>query len=333
MEASAQRRTLGGRYELLGVLGHGGMATVYGARDLALGRTVAVKVLSPGLAADPRLLERFEQEARAAAALNHPNVAQVYDSGQDGGDHFIVMEAVAGETLAALLRRRGTLPIGRAVAIAMDVLTALDVAHEKGIVHSDVSPGNVMLTRDGAVKVLDFGIARALEGGGPAQTTSVLGTAAYLSPEQAAALPFDGRADLYALGCVTYQMLAGRPPFEGGSPLHVAARHVHEAPRPLRELRPEVPPPVEALVLRALSKHPEERHSSAAAMRRALERAVAGGPSGKGDGHQRCGGGPARAAAGPVGAAAGPAGAAATTAASGATGRANGGGGNRGGND
>jgi serine/threonine-protein kinase len=246
------------------------MGTVWHARDLALGRAVAVKVLAPHLAADPRVLARFVREARAAAALAHANVVTVFDTGADAGEHFIVMELVDGESLAERLRREGPLPVDEALTITSQVLKGLQAAHDRALVHSDVTPCNIMLPKKGGAKLVDFGIAKAIDDGSPAQTRSLLGTVAYLSPEQAAARPLDPRSDLYALGCVLFEMLTGRPPFASGTPLSIAAAHVHRRPDPPSTLRPSVDRAVDALVLRALSKDREERHSSADAMAEAV---------------------------------------------------------------
>jgi eukaryotic-like serine/threonine-protein kinase len=259
-------RILGGRYELTGIIGHGGMGTVWRAKDLALGRAVAVKVLAPHLAADPRVLARFVREAHAAAALAHANVVTVFDTGADAGEHYIVMELVDGESLAERLRREGPLRVDEALSITSQVLKGLQAAHDRALVHSDVTPCNIMLPKKGGAKLVDFGIARAIDDGSPAQTRSLLGTVAYLSPEQAAARPLDPRSDLYALGCVLFEMLTGRPPFASGTPLSIAAAHVHRRPDPPSTLQPGLSPAVDALVLRALSKDREERHSSADAM-------------------------------------------------------------------
>jgi serine/threonine protein kinase len=270
-----QGRLLAGRYALGALLGVGGMAQVYRARDRALQRTVAVKVLGPPYDQDPELVARFDREARAAAALNHPNIVTIFDSGTDGQLHYLVMEYVEGETLAALLGREGPLAPGRAALVAHQVCQALAAAHARGLVHRDVTPGNVLLSRSGLVKVADFGIAKAtatptLTGGG-----MVLGTAAYLAPEQAQGGPVDGRSDLYALGCVLYELLTGVPPFAGDSPVTVAAQHVTEPPEPPSRRNPQIGADLEAVVLTALAKRPRDRYQSATAMAADLERAAA----------------------------------------------------------
>jgi predicted Ser/Thr protein kinase len=275
----APTRVLNGRYEVETTLGEGGMARVYRGTDRILGRTVAIKVLSRKYAGDDSFVTRFRREAQAAAGLNHPHVVSVFDTGDDEDQHYIVMEYVEGDTLADVLRREGRLPPERATAIAADVATALEGAHEKGLVHRDVKPGNVMIDREGRVKVMDFGIARAAADDTLTQTGIVLGTASYLSPEQAQGLPVDARSDIYSLGCVLYEMLAGRPPFVADTPVSIAYKHVHEDARPPSEVEPSVPAALDAVVLRALAKDPEERFETAAAFREAIG-AGAAGPEG-----------------------------------------------------
>jgi serine/threonine protein kinase len=201
-----------GRYALGAMLGAGGMAQVYRARDRVLRRTVAVKVLSPPYDQDPELVARFGREARAAAALSHPNIVAIYDSGADGDLHYLVMEHMEGETLAALLRREGPLAPGRAALVAHQVCQALAAAHARGLVHRDVKPGNLLLSSAGLVKVTDFGIAKAMATPTLTGDGTLLGTAAYLSPEQAQGRPVDARSDLYALGCMLHELLTGTPP-------------------------------------------------------------------------------------------------------------------------
>ena len=262
-------RVLGGRYVLGEMLGTGGMATVWRARDEVLGREVAVKVLSPQYAADPGFLARFEREARHVAGLSHPRLVTVFDSGIDGGTAFIVMELVAGQTLRQVLDQTGTLPAGQAVTIAAAVCEALEVAHAAGLVHRDIKPANIALA-GGEVKVLDFGIARADGSAGGTRTQGVLGTAAYLSPEQASGRQAGPQADLYALGCVLYEMLTGTPPFSADSAVGLAYRHVHEEPGPPSARRPGLPPQVDRITGRLLAKDPAARPSGAAAARAAL---------------------------------------------------------------
>ena len=229
---------LADRYELGPVLGEGGMARVYRGVDRQLRRPVAVKVLAAPFDRDRSFLERFRREARAAAGLSHPNIVAVFDSGSDDGTHFIVTELVEGETLADRLRRDGPMPPEEAVAVAVDIARALAAAHERGLIHRDIKPGNVMVLPDGRVKVVDFGIARAAGSDTLTGTGVVLGSTAYLSPEQAGGQPVDERADLYALGCVLYEMLTGHVPFRADTPIATMYRHVNEdAPLPPRSCR------------------------------------------------------------------------------------------------
>ncbi|MFF2661455.1 protein kinase [Kitasatospora sp. NPDC058032] len=263
-------RALNGRYELVEILGVGGMATVWRGVDHVLGRQVAVKVLNGGLADDPRFAERFGREAQHAAMLVHPRIVMVFDSGVDQGSPYIVMELVHGRSLAALLAQRPVLPVEQAVGIAAAVCEGLAHAHAAGLVHRDIKPGNIMITDDGGVKVVDFGIARAGSSHNLTQTASVLGTAAYLSPEQATASPLDGRTDLYAVGCVLTEMLTGAPPFAAETPVAIAYKHVGEQPLPPSARRPGLPPALDAAVLRLLAKHPAGRPADALAARAEL---------------------------------------------------------------
>ncbi|MGW4382719.1 protein kinase domain-containing protein [Kitasatospora sp. NPDC004531] len=274
-------RALNGRYELGEILGVGGMATVYRAVDHQLGRPVAVKVLNGGLADDPRFAERFAREARLAALLVHPRIVTVFDSGLDQGSPYLVMELVHGDTLGRLIADLGTLPVERAVGIAAAVLDALSAAHAQDLVHRDIKPGNIMITHDGGVKVVDFGIARAGSSSGQqlTQAASVVGTAAYLSPEQATAGQVDARADLYAVGCVLYEMLTGAPPFTADTPVAIAFKHVTEYPVPPAALRPDVPPALDAAILRLLAKHAAERPVDANAAAAELLAAVPAAPA------------------------------------------------------
>jgi serine/threonine-protein kinase len=260
-------RVLGGRYALRGVLGAGGMATVWRATDEVLGREVAVKVLSPQFAADPAFLARFEREARYAAALSHPGLVTVFDAGRDGAEPFIVMELVTGRTLRQVLAEAGMLPAGQAVGIAAAVCEALAAAHAAGLVHRDIKPANIVLAADGQVKLLDLGIARA-EGG--TRTGAVLGTAAYLSPEQASGEPAGPRADLYSLGCVLFEMLTGAPPFSADTAVALAYRQVHDDPGPPSARRPGLPARLDWITAQLLAKDPAARPASAAAARAGL---------------------------------------------------------------
>ncbi|MFI6846059.1 protein kinase domain-containing protein [Kitasatospora sp. NPDC050467] len=269
-------RALNGRYELVEILGVGGMATVWRGVDHVLGRQVAVKVLNGGLADDPRFAERFSREAQHAAMLVHPRIVMVFDSGVDQGSPYIVMELVNGRSLATVLAQQPGLPVERAVGIAAAVCEALTVAHGAGLVHRDIKPGNIMITDDGGVKVVDFGIARAGSSHNLTQTASVLGTAAYLSPEQATASELDGRTDLYAVGCVLTEMLTGATPFTAETPVAIAFKHVSEQPLPPSARRAGVPAALDAAVLRLLAKNPADRPADAAAARSELLSCIPG---------------------------------------------------------
>jgi eukaryotic-like serine/threonine-protein kinase len=275
-------QVLGERYEIGGVLGRGGMAEVHRGRDLRLGREVAVKVLRHDLARDPSFQVRFRREAQASASLNHPAIVAVYDTGEDrtatGATPYIVMEYVEGETLRDVLRREGQLTPERAMALSADICGALDFSHRNGIVHRDVKPGNVMITPQGTVKVMDFGIARAVSDSAATMTSTaaVIGTAQYLSPEQARGEGVDARSDVYSMGCVLFELVTGAPPFTGDSPVSVAYQHVREDPRLPSSINPNIPPELDAIVLKAMSKNPANRYQSAAEMRNDLLRALAG---------------------------------------------------------
>jgi beta-lactam-binding protein with PASTA domain/predicted Ser/Thr protein kinase len=263
---------LAGQYALEASVGQGGMATVFRARRLRDGAVVAVKVLREPYGYDREFVERFQREAQAAASLVHPNVVRVLDSGQDGDVRFIVMEYVHGEDLKAHLRRNGPLPPERAARVASEVCAALEYAHGQGIVHRDIKPQNILLTEDGEVRVTDFGIARALSSATITETGTVLGSVHYLSPEQARGDPVTTASDLYALGCVLYEMVTGRLPFDGDSPIAVALKHLYEEPPAPRQLNPQVPVWLEGVIRRAMAKRPEDRYGSAAEMREDLER-------------------------------------------------------------
>jgi len=267
---------LGGRYLLAEVLGAGGMATVWRARDEVLGREVAVKVLSPQYAADPGFLARFEREARHAAAVSHPRLVTVFDSGIDRGTPFLVMELVTGRTLRQVLDEAGPLPAGQAVAVTAAVCEGLEAAHAAGLVHRDIKPANIMLA-GGEVKILDFGIARADGTATGTATGTVLGTAAYLSPEQAAGYPAGPQSDLYSLGCVLFEMLAGVPPFTAESQVAIAYRQVHDDPGAPSARRPGLPASLDQITARLLAKDPAARPASAAAARAGLLAALAPG--------------------------------------------------------
>ncbi|MGP3978656.1 Stk1 family PASTA domain-containing Ser/Thr kinase [Streptomyces sp. 8N114] len=277
-------RRLGGRYELGSVLGRGGMAEVYLAQDTRLGRTVAVKTLRVDLARDPSFQARFRREAQSAASLNHPAIVAVYDTGEDYVDGvsipYIVMEYVDGSTLRELLHSGRKLLPERAMEMCVGILQALEYSHRNGIVHRDIKPANVMLTRNGQVKVMDFGIARAMGDSGMTmtQTAAVIGTAQYLSPEQAKGETVDSRSDLYSTGCLLYELLTVRPPFVGDSPVAVAYQHVREEPQPPSAFDPEISPAMDAIVLKALVKDPDYRYQSADEMRADIEACLDGQP-------------------------------------------------------
>ncbi|MFG2138696.1 Stk1 family PASTA domain-containing Ser/Thr kinase [Streptomyces sp. NPDC048650] len=277
-------RRLGGRYELGSVLGRGGMAEVYLAHDTRLGRTVAVKTLRVDLARDPSFQARFRREAQSAASLNHPSIVAVYDTGEDYVDGvsipYIVMEYVDGSTLRELLHSGRKLLPERSLEMTTGVLQALEYSHRAGIVHRDIKPANVMLTRTGQVKVMDFGIARAMGDSGMTmtQTAAVIGTAQYLSPEQAKGEQVDARSDLYSTGCLLYELLTVRPPFIGDSPVAVAYQHVREEPQKPSNFDPEITPDMDAIVLKALVKDPDYRYQSADEMRADIEAALDGQP-------------------------------------------------------
>ncbi|MEU8677451.1 Stk1 family PASTA domain-containing Ser/Thr kinase [Streptomyces sp. NPDC048560] len=277
-------RRLGGRYELGSVLGRGGMAEVYLAHDTRLGRTVAVKTLRADLARDPSFQARFRREAQSAASLNHPAIVAVYDTGEDYVDGvsipYIVMEYVDGSTLRELLHSGRRLLPERTLEMTVGILQALEYSHRAQIVHRDIKPANVMLTRTGQVKVMDFGIARAMGDSGMTmtQTAAVIGTAQYLSPEQAKGEQVDARSDLYSTGCLLYELLAVRPPFIGDSPVAVAYQHVREEPQPPSNFDPEITPEMDAIVLKALTKDPDYRYQSADEMRADIEACLDGQP-------------------------------------------------------
>ncbi len=279
-------RVLNGRYELAGLLGRGGMADVYQGKDIRLGRTVAVKLLRADLARDPQFQARFRREAQAVAGLNHPSIVAVYDTGEQATDQspdgarvpFIVMEYVSGRTLRDLVRSK-ELTIDHAIDYTLGVLSALEYSHRAGIVHRDIKPANVMVTQDGnAVKVMDFGIARAIADSSATmtQTQAVIGTAQYLSPEQARGETVDARSDLYSAACLFYEMLTGRPPFVGDSPVSVAYQHVRETAETPSHFNDQVSSALDSVVVRALQKNRADRFQDAAAFRRALRAAKSG---------------------------------------------------------
>ncbi len=284
MQPVTTQRVFSGRYELTHLVARGGMAQVFRARDRLLDRPVALKVLFPELSVDRAFVERFRREAQAAANLSHPNIVPVFDWGEDGGTYYIVMEYIDGQPLSQALRAGGPMPAGLAAQIGARVADALAYAHRHGVVHRDVKPGNVLLTNDEQVKVTDFGIARAINTEESlTQTGAVMGTATYFSPEQAEGVGVDARSDIYSLGVVLYEMVAGRPPFLGDSPVAVASKHVRERPAPLSGLNPAVPPALEAIIAKAMAKSPDLRYQSAAELRTDLQRFADGRPVSAGD--------------------------------------------------
>ena len=264
------------RYRITRKLGGGGMADVYLAEDQELGRRVAVKILHERYANDDQFVERFRREATHAAGLSHPNIVSIYDRGETNGSYFIVMEYVEGRTLKELIRSRGPCPTPIAIAYTRQILAALRDAHRNGVIHRDIKPHNVIVDPEGVVKVTDFGIARA----GASQMTeegAIIGTAQYLSPEQARGAPVDQTSDLYSTGVVLYELLTGNVPFTGETPVEIAMKHLSEVPEPPSDHRPEVPDDLDLVVLRALAKEPVDRYASAAAMDADLETVAHGG--------------------------------------------------------
>lgn len=276
------RELIANRYELSSIVGTGGMSVVYAATDNLLGREIAIKMLREDLAQDANFRQRFRKEAQNAGRLNHQAIVSVYDTGEtliDGvSTPYIVMELVKGRNLREIVRDGGPLSPDEAATTLIPVCEALQVSHDAGIIHRDIKPANIMITNTGVVKIMDFGIARALDDATSAmtQTSAVIGTAQYLSPEQARGKPVDGRSDIYSLGCVMYEMLTGRPPFEGDTPFSVAYQHVQEDPKPPSEFIPDLSPTaavnVDAVVLTAMAKHPGDRYQSAVEMASDLQR-------------------------------------------------------------
>ena len=267
--------TLNDRYEMQQRIGRGGMADVYLARDLLLDRLVAIKVLFPEFATDPSFVERFRREAQSAANLNHPNIVSVYDWGRSNNTYFMAMEYIPGRTMAEALREIGQVSPDKAAEVGIEIASGLEFAHRNNVIHRDIKPGNILLGNNGSLKVADFGIARALGSAADnslTQVGAVMGTAAYFSPEQAQGGQPDPRSDLYSLGVVLYEMVAGRPPFTGESPMAIAYKQVHEQPQPLNEIRPDVPRAFEAIVARLLAKDPSRRYPNAQAVRDDLRR-------------------------------------------------------------
>ncbi|PVE97976.1 Stk1 family PASTA domain-containing Ser/Thr kinase [Microbacterium sp. TPD7012] len=288
---STEPRVLAGRYRVDELIGHGGMAKVYRGYDLTLGRAVAIKILDPDLARDTAFRTRFRLEAQAASRMAHPSIVRVFDAGDpsssahstgsatqpDEDPPYIVMELISGTLLKDIIAR-GPVPVDDAVRYVDGILEALDYSHRAGVVHRDIKPGNVMVTDKGQVKVMDFGIARAVSDSSStvAETTQIIGTAAYFSPEQAKGEPVDARADLYSTGVVLYELLTGRQPFRGDSPVAVAYQHVSETPVPPTEVNEDAPGALDPIVLRALAKDPYQRFPDAAHFRSALDSALTG---------------------------------------------------------
>lgn len=262
---------LAGRYELMETIGAGGMAIVIKAHCTLLDRPVAIKILRDQYAANQEFLDRFQREARAAARLSHPNIVSIYDVGQENGKQFIVMEYVPGRNLKEYLRAEGPLPPRTVAEIGRQIAAALAHAHQRGIIHRDIKPHNILITPEGQVKVTDFGIARAAAASSLTETGVVLGSVHYFSPEQARGEPVDARSDIYALGVVLYELLTGKLPFEGDSPIAVALRHLDSDPPSPRTLRPEVPEALEKIILKAMARDPAERYQTAGELQQALK--------------------------------------------------------------
>src|ERR1700677_882528 len=279
MEPVNDPRLYSNRYQVTHLIARGGMAIVYRAQDTLLNRAVALKILYPELSEDPLFVERFRREAQAAANLSHPNIVPVFDWGEDGETYFIVMELVDGVSLAEMLRSSVTLTAARSAQIVAQVAAALGYAHRSGVVHRDVKPGNILITRDGQVKVTDFGIAQAVSSEDHlAEAGSVMGTATYFSPEQASGEAVDGRSDVYALGVVLYEMLVGRPPFVGDTPVEVSSQHVNAAVPVMAKFSDSVPKDLEAIVMDSLRKSPDQRYQTADELRADLIRFSEGQP-------------------------------------------------------
>ena len=256
-------RILNSRYELTEKLGEGGMALAWKARDLLLGRQVTVKLMRDSLAADPEFVARFRREAQTAASLSNEHIAAVYDFGSDGGLHYIVMEYVPGEDLRHRLRREGALSTMETLEIAVQVAEALEAAHAKGLVHRDIKPGNILITADGQVKVTDFGIARADSAPDDTATDTLLGSAHYISPEQARGEPVGPQADLYSLGVVIFEAICGHPPFQASNPVAVVHKHIYDQPPSLHSLKPDVPVELEGILMRCFAKELSSRYPNA----------------------------------------------------------------------
>lgn len=273
---------LSNRYEISEKLGEGGMAVVYRGKDRILGRRVAIKVLRPQFAADTDFVERFRREAQAAASLSHPNVVNIFDVGTDGDVHYIVMEYVEGRNLKEILRREGPLPLDKVLHIGIEVCRALEAAHGQGLIHRDIKPHNILVTRDYQVKVTDFGIARAASTATLTHTGTVIGSVHYLSPEQATGGQIGVYTDIYAVGVLLYEMVTGKVPFDGESPVAVALKHLHDAPPSLRADGTDIPPELERIILRAMAKDPAQRFKDTAEMLAELRRVPLPAPAARG---------------------------------------------------
>src|SRR2546426_4932160 len=274
MRRAMQIEVLGDRYQLQDPIGKGGMATIYRGRDLRMDRTVAVKVLREVYSTDPKFVRRFQVEAKAASALQHPNIVQVYDYGQTNGNYYIVMELVEGTDLRSYLSSRDVLDVDRAIIIAHDIALGLGAAHRRGIVHRDVKPQNVLIGIDGSIKLTDFGIASVYKDINAERLTTTgmtLGTVQYYAPEQAQGEIVTPAADVYALGIVLYEMLTGRTPFDGDTPVAVAMQHIQDLPAPPTLFNSNIPPALEVIILRCLEKVPEMRFRDGSQLARALE--------------------------------------------------------------
>ena len=265
-------RILSNRYELLERVGGGGMAFVYRARDLRLNRIVAVKILSPHFTSDEDFVRKFRREAQAAASLSSPSIVGVYDVGQDGDVHYIVMEFLHGKTLKQVLNENGPLEVSEVLQIGRQIAEALQVAHKHGVIHRDIKPHNIMLTADGHVKVTDFGIARAVTASTLTETGAMVGSVHYISPEQARGGIVGEKSDIYSLGVVLYELLTGQVPFAGDSMFSIALKHLQEQPRSVRELDPNIPVAVEQIVQKAMSKDQASRYQTAEELASDLKR-------------------------------------------------------------